>query len=563
MLHLLRSHGKGFALRDKGLKGGVGKKPTPDAVWVEVLEDRTLPSVSVGVSVDGMNTTNNSCNCQPPDTIAAAGPNHVVHMVNTAIEVFNKDGTVAVAPQSTLNFFSNHINANQSDPFVLYDEISGHFFAGILDYSSGSAANDIDWAIGTDSASGVTWALQTPIPSAEGSFFADYPREGFNADAYFISVNMFNGNTFTHVQTITINASTLAVSSRHDDTTGLFTLTPAVMHGAVTGGPEYFVEAANAGASTLDVTTETNVLSSSPTFTNASVSVPSYRSGGSAPQGVASFDDRIFNVAYRTVNGVNHLVAAHQVASGGRRSGPVARWYDINVGTKTLIQDGNAPAGVSGAATFMPSVDINTAGSIGMTFDESASSEFWSMYVTERTASDPAGTMEAAVKVANGVAKSSDSRVGDFSSTSVDPSDGLTFWSANEYQGTDFWDTHIASFSIAGAVHGPRVTVGLPHSGATATSLTTGGSGTLGQVAIAATGLKVTPTESRVTAPPTTTAAGIGAAAVGSPQATVSVIDRTFAILANADLNLALSTPASGKGTAAEGLFGPPLFTAL
>src|SRR3954447_13674375 len=102
-------------------------KPVQARVVVEHLEDRTLPSVTMGVSVDGMNTTNNSCNCQPPDTMVAAGPNHVVHMVNTAIEVFNKDGTVAVAPQSTLNFFSNHVNANQSDPFAMYDEAAGKF----------------------------------------------------------------------------------------------------------------------------------------------------------------------------------------------------------------------------------------------------------------------------------------------------------------------------------------------------------------------------------------------------------------------------------------------------
>src|SRR6516165_4697148 len=90
---------------------------------LEWLEDRALPSVVVGVSVDGMNTTNNSCNCQPPDTIAAAGPNHVVEMVNTAIEVFNKSGNVTSAPESTLSFFSNHRNGNQSDPFVFYDEL--------------------------------------------------------------------------------------------------------------------------------------------------------------------------------------------------------------------------------------------------------------------------------------------------------------------------------------------------------------------------------------------------------------------------------------------------------
>src|SRR5436305_7281911 len=107
------------------------KKKRAARLRLEGLEDRVTPSVTLGVSVDGMNTTNNSCNCQPPDTITAAGPNHVVEMVNTAIEVFDKSGNVTSAPQSTLTFFSNHHNANQSDPFVFYDESAGQFVAGI------------------------------------------------------------------------------------------------------------------------------------------------------------------------------------------------------------------------------------------------------------------------------------------------------------------------------------------------------------------------------------------------------------------------------------------------
>jgi hypothetical protein len=426
---------------------------------VEQLEDRTQMSVTVGVSVDGMNTTNNSCNCQPSDTIAAAGPNHVVELVNTAIEVFDKAGIVTRAPQSLLTFFSNHISANQSDPFVFYDELAGKFVAGILDYGSTNSANHIDFATGVDSSTGITWTLHTPYASGEGRKFLDYPRVGYNADAYFIEGNMFKGGRFSNVQVITINKSTLNVVSRHDDST-LFTLTPAAMHGSSTGGPEYFVEAANGGASTLQVVTETNVLSGTPTFTTSSVAVTPYSSGGAPGGGVASFDDRIFDAAFRSVAGVNHLVAAHQVAGG---SVPVvARWYDINTTTMLLIQSGNAPTGVSGASTFMPSVDINTAGSIGMNFNESASSEFWSMYVTERIASDPSGTMETPVLVAAGTRTTPDSRVGDFSSTVVDPSDGLTFWGAGEYQGADFWDTHIASFKSSTGVNAPVASVIVP-----------------------------------------------------------------------------------------------------
>jgi hypothetical protein len=118
----------------------------------------------------------------------------------------------------------------------------------------------------------------------------------------------------------------------------------------------------------------------------------------------------------------------------------------------SLIKSGNAPAGTSGSSPFVPSVDIHTADSIGMAFDESSSTDYWSMYGTERIATDSTGTMEAPVLAKAGTATGPDSRVGDFSDTSVDPSDGLTSGSANEYEGSDSWDTQIASFksSVSG-----------------------------------------------------------------------------------------------------------------
>ena len=306
-----------FAMQMLSLgKGSSTSRRFNSMLFVERLEERTVPSVTLGVSVDGMNTTNNSCNCQPPDTIVAAGPNHVVELVNTAIEVFNKNGTVANAPESLLTFFSNHHYANQSDPFVAYDEIVGRFVVGVLDYSSGTRGNYVDFATGVDNTSGITWTLHAPYSSGEGRKFLDYPRFGYNADAFFIEGNMFRGNTFSNVQVITINKTNLNIASRHDDSS-LFTLTPAAMHGAATGGPEYFVESNNSGGSSLAVVTETNVLSSSPTFTTSTVSVPSYSSGGSPPQpggSIPSFDDRIFDAAFRSIGGTNHLVAAHQVA---------------------------------------------------------------------------------------------------------------------------------------------------------------------------------------------------------------------------------------------------------
>jgi hypothetical protein len=145
--------------------------------------------------------------------------------------------------------------------------------------------------------------------------------------------------------------------------------------------------------------------------------------------------------------GVNPLhTAARPRRVAGSTVPVVALWYDLNSGAPCLIKCGNALAGSGGSPQSVPSVDINTADSIGMTVDESTSTECWSMHVTERIATDPTGTMEAPVPAKAGTATSHDSRVGDPSDTSVDPSDGLTFWSANEYEGSDSRDTQIAGF---------------------------------------------------------------------------------------------------------------------
>jgi hypothetical protein len=401
----------------------------------------------------------NFCNCEPPDPIAAAGPNHVIEMVNSAIEIFNKNGTAASNPVSLATFFSSLSPAHQTDPFVMYAETTGNFVAGVVDYTSSNKPDNLDFAVsqGDPATGSLTWTFKK-YNVGEGKYFGDYPRAGWNADAYFVSFNMYKGSFFNHAQTLTINKSTLAVASHHDYSSSFFTVTPAVMHGAVSGGPEYFVESSFNGGSTINVVTETNVLSSSPTFTTTAVSVTPYTLGGSPQQPggtIPAFDSRIFNAAFRVVNGVGHLVAAHQGGHGS--STPVdAIWYDFVVktsGSTTTVTVANQgffnPNAASGASTFMPSVDINTAGAIGMVYCESSPTEYWSIYVTGRLASDAPNTMESPVRAVAGTATSSDSRVGDFSAITVDPSNGLTFWAANEYQGSNFWNTHIASFTVS------------------------------------------------------------------------------------------------------------------
>jgi hypothetical protein len=437
---------------------------------VEQLEDRTVPSVVLGVSVDGMNPTNNSCDCEPPDTIAAAGPNHVIEMVNLAIEVFNKDGTVASPPQSLATFYSSVFKGpNQSDPFVMYDELAGHFVTGVLDYVTNlHYISYLDFAVsGTDGTGALTWTFER-YDVSEGRFFADYPRAGWNADAYFVGFDMFKALPSDHEQVITIPKNNLGGTPLSHDFhyRSVFThstVTPAVMHGAITGGPEYFLEASPAGGSSIDIVTDTNVLSS-PAFTSTTVNVTPFVPGGFPQQPSGTIDaagTQIFNAAFRVVNGVGHLVAAQQGGENGASTPVHAIWYDFivstsdNTTTATMANQEFIPAATPTTSTFMPSVDINAAGSIGLNYNESSSTEYWSMYVTERAASDPANTMEAPVLAVAGTANTSDTRSGDYSGITVDPSDGLTFW-----------DTHVASFHLkTELVASPVIAAMLPNSG--------------------------------------------------------------------------------------------------
>src|SRR5206468_2700194 len=112
---------------------------------------------------------------------------------------------------------------------------------------------------------------------------------------------------------------------------------------------------------------------------------------------------------------------------------PAAAWIQFNTSgsTPVFVQQGFVHPG-TGISTYFPSVAVDANGNLGMTYMESSASEYISMYVTGRLASDPFGTMEAPTRTAAGTITIG-SRVGDYSGISLDPSSPNTFWAGNEY----------------------------------------------------------------------------------------------------------------------------------
>jgi hypothetical protein len=200
----------------------------------------------------------------------------------------------------------------------------------------------------------------------------------------------------------------------------------------------------------IRVTKLTNYLSNSPSFTYTSLPVTPYQNARLADQPggfVTTFPNTTTTqVQYR--NG--HLVTA--MASGTASDGfvyPKGLYYQVDVsgGTPTLLQQGVIDPG-PGVAVQMPSVDEDSRGNLGLTWMESSSSEYLSMWVG---IVDTAGNLTASVAAPGGGFFVVSDRIGDYSTTVLDPSDGKTFWSANEYIGddgnSDIWRTHITSFT--------------------------------------------------------------------------------------------------------------------
>jgi subtilisin family serine protease len=412
----------------------------------------------------GISESDSFCGCEPPDTHAAAGPNHIVEVVNTAIAMYDKSGGIARASEALTSFFDAAIVAGETfdfDPVVAYMEDVQRWAVGVL-IAASAATDESDFLVAISDTSDPTgsWSEQHRFDfgGVSPGLFADYPKVGWNADSLVYTFNMFD-TSFVDVNILSIDKATLldtnpatVASFINERPSSSFTMAPATMHGSVAGDPMWLVEESGFGGSRTDirVVKMEDALTSSAVFTDYSVPVSVYGSGGlpAAPQPGGSRttnDARILNSEWRD----DRLVAAHTANIGGESK---VRWYefDTNGSSPTLQQEGLIDPG-PGVATYFPSVAINAAGDIGLTFMQSSSSEFTSMYVAGQAQGVTGGGISVPVLAKAGNQTYPGSRSGDYSGITVDPVTD-SFWAANEVSlsGTPdpLWSTHIAEFSV-------------------------------------------------------------------------------------------------------------------
>src|SRR5438876_1073868 len=104
-------------------------------LYLELLEDRTVPSVSIAATNNNGNgyaglDFNHSGGYVPPDTSGAVGPTNYVETVNQAIAIYSPKATGASSTTSSLSTFwfttggLPHADSGSSlsDPVVIYND---------------------------------------------------------------------------------------------------------------------------------------------------------------------------------------------------------------------------------------------------------------------------------------------------------------------------------------------------------------------------------------------------------------------------------------------------------
>lgn len=168
-------------------------------------------ALTLGTSFPALNDVNTSI---PPDTMGAAGPSHLVAMLNTEVRIQNKTG--AQASRVTLDTFwtsGTGLSGDPFDPRISYDSMSGRWIAA-ADANGGSASSQVWLAVSATSDPTGTWTFYSfgadaAFPS--GTTWADFPSLGINSKWIVVTNNMFTvapGEDFVGVKMWVIDKAT-------------------------------------------------------------------------------------------------------------------------------------------------------------------------------------------------------------------------------------------------------------------------------------------------------------------------------------------------------------------
>lgn len=442
----------------------------------ETASPQGEPSLSIApvLDFDAIPDNNRSI---PPDTHGSVGPAHLMTTLNTEVRIQDKTG--GVTSTVTLNAFWASLGGVCYDPRVHYDTFDGRWITTCA-VNADSMGAKIYIAISTTSDPTGTWKFYSLDANAGGtdSTWGDYPVFGFNKKWIAITANMYRvksktfsgskmwvvdkasalaggsltlttfptsfdlvggvkGNTmipcvtFGGTDTLHLMDNSLRFDTR--DTTFLVRLSRITGTGT---SPSWTVAP---GSSYLGGGVSTGLFR---VINNFNSNVPDAMQKGS-PILIDAGDTRAMNAVFR--NG--KIWCVHAGGLPGKIAPTPTRvaafWYQIDPAAMPfpIVQTGVIEGG-DGTYVMFPSIAANSSNDACVGFSRSDPSRYAEAAYTGRRSGDPIGTMKSVQMIKAGESSYSkffsgkSNRWGDYSNTSVDPTDDRTFWTIQEYAGT-------------------------------------------------------------------------------------------------------------------------------
>lgn len=416
-----------------------------------------------------------------PDTTGAVGPSHVVDFPDSTFMVHDK-ATGRVVQQMTMSNFwmsvqpsNTFVLAKPNDPRMLYDSLSGHWFASCAEDAT---QHRLYLAVSASSDPTGPWkGVETPFRSPDFGFRMGVDKTGF----YGCWWNFQNTNRNTHIMMdgcAIPKADMIAASGPDLSHLNMFTNFELESFPATDldpnkapGDPEIFL------CKQFPADTRTGAITrlcmykikwSSPvTATMSAVQLipfsrtywgPNGASGDNLARQPAPGSPLRADEGRRTIGvfAFGGRVLGCNGAKNTASSRPGILWYDVRVSDGALLQEGLVED--TAFDYTHPSLAVDAAGNIGLGCTRTSTNEFPSVCIMMHGTADAPGTMRSPVIAVPGTTYFRDARFkdravpwGNYSATCIDPSDPKRLWTYQEYGNSTNdgqWSTAWASFQL-------------------------------------------------------------------------------------------------------------------
>ena len=444
----------------------------------------------------------------PPDTMGAAGPTHLMTMLNSQVRIQSKTGgTISTVSLTTFWTAGTGLTGDPFDPRVIYDASAGRWIASAA--ANGNDRSSAAWfAISATSDPTGTWTFFGFPAGFAGTkaLWVDFPTMGLNSTWIAITANMFSvsqaHSSFEGVKMWVIDKSTAVAGgpltftefAAHFDLAANidgFALQPALTFDAAQP-TLYIVDNSGWTSGGVFLLRLSQITGSGPSPTWAPAAGGPFPGSGlffvatnfsysqiKAPQlGASGLVDTGDPRMQSTVLRNGRIWCTH---SAGLPTIGVDRtavfWYELDPALMAttgapIVQSGVLDAG-SGVHHYYPSIAANQNDDAVIGFSRSDATRFVEAVYTGRAGSDPAGTIAPIAVLKAGEASyvktfsSGIIRWGDYSATTVDPADDLSFWTIQEYAaqdvgpntGDDRWGTWWGKVQVGPNAPSPTPTV--------------------------------------------------------------------------------------------------------